>query len=463
MIELIIALIVFTIAYSFGYVFFRRFRKNQINDPSKKGFFNNKYIFETIPSTFPTLGIFCTALGITMGIWNFNTDDIQNSMPELLNGLKLAFLATMLGIVGMIIFQKVAAVIQREIDDVNQNVVNESNELGALNVIIKKLNESTERNDINTKLLVDAIRGMNETIGSNSSNLENILKNELTKVCEVVTSMSVDIKDSIERNYNVELLSIGKSDEIIASLKDNQTEMSKKFDTFSVLLAKNNTEALVEVMKNVTETFSQQMNQIIEKLVKENFDALNNSVLNMVSWQEENKTQIQTLSDGYTSLTSNFEKNAVLLTDITNSVNGLVGDSSKLNELVLIMSEALMDDNNFTQTTKKLVHTIEMIEKSTEDFSNTTDKLNEWVNKEKNFNDSVELLIDKLEEFRDLNSDVWSRYRNEMDSAVGIIEKTSLTISKELSAIDDEFYNRLHTTLENLDMCIQRAIVKYEK
>ena len=75
----------------------------------------------------------------------------------------------------------------------------------------------------------------------------------------------------------------------------------------------------------------------------------------------------------------------------------------------------------------------------------------------------ADILIIKLEEFRDLNSDVWSKYRKEMEAAVSIIEKTSLTISKDISKIDEEFYDRLSNTLENLDMCIQRFVPSNNK
>ena len=101
MAEISIALIIFAIWTTFSIVYYNRYTKFQLNDDNKKGnIWNNTYIFDIIPSVFPTLGIFCTALGITIGIWNFNASDINGSLPELLGGLKLAFIATMAGIIG---------------------------------------------------------------------------------------------------------------------------------------------------------------------------------------------------------------------------------------------------------------------------------------------------------------------------------------------------------------------------
>ena len=107
MTELILPLILFGIWTLFSVVFIRKYKQNQTTvNADKTSFWNNGYVFESIPPVFPTLGIFCTALGITIGIWNFDTTDIQSSIPELLKGLRLAFVATMAGIIGLIIFQK---------------------------------------------------------------------------------------------------------------------------------------------------------------------------------------------------------------------------------------------------------------------------------------------------------------------------------------------------------------------
>ena len=80
-------------------------------------------------------------------------------------------------------------------------------------------------------------------------------------------------------------------------MTDNNKFIVKKFDEFSELMSKNNTEALVDVMKNVTEQFNKQMSELINRLVQENFAELNKSVQSMNDWQKENKDQIKKLTD----------------------------------------------------------------------------------------------------------------------------------------------------------------------
>lgn len=65
---------------------------------------NNEHLFDFIPNLFPTLGILFTFFGIFIGFLNFDSNNIEKSIPELMNGLKTAFLVSMLGVLLLVIF-----------------------------------------------------------------------------------------------------------------------------------------------------------------------------------------------------------------------------------------------------------------------------------------------------------------------------------------------------------------------
>ncbi len=50
------------------------------------------------PTILTTLGIFATFFGIAMGLAKFDSANIQDSIPELLSGLKTAFWASVCGV-----------------------------------------------------------------------------------------------------------------------------------------------------------------------------------------------------------------------------------------------------------------------------------------------------------------------------------------------------------------------------
>jgi hypothetical protein len=478
MTELVIPSILFGLWTFFSIVFILKFKKYQISENKPKtSFWNNNYIFESIPPVFPTLGIFCTALGITMGLSGFNTNKIQESLPTLLEGLRLAFFATMAGIIGLIIFQKWNAIIQKQIDDNPNRPKRQSDELSAISDLtfaiheLKKDNEKQIGNLINSfgreleskvsdklSILYTVVTNLhNTTIENQNNSIENLQQINKT-TSDSSFKLLEQLKKIREEQKTTSDKANGNTDQIINAMSENNKLTSRKFDEFSELLSKNNTEALVEVMKKTTEKFNEQMSELINRLVMENFAELNKSVKSLNEWQNQNKEQIQTLTEQFTQTTEMFSISAGTLKEVANNTKTLTEDGSKLHILIQQLSKVMIDDNKFQDITNKLTNTILTLEKTTNSFDETTSKLNDWVKTEKNFKESVQILISKLEEFRDLNGDVWSNYRKEMSDAVSIVKNTSERLGSDLDNINSEFYERLNSTLQNLDQCIQRFV-----
>jgi hypothetical protein len=243
---------------------------------------------------------------------------------------------------------------------------------------------------------------------------------------------------------------------IIKAMEENNSKTSVKFDEFSHLLRQNNTEALVEVMKHTTQQFNSQMSELINRLVKENFQELNNSVNNLNEWQKENKSQIANLTEQFIKTNEMFSISSSTLNVVAETTKTLVMDAGKLDILVRELNKVMIDDGKYQEITNTLAKTIDKLSQTTEEFQLSTIRLNDWVKTEKNFKESAEILINKLEEFRDINGDVWQQYRQEMGKAVSIIKETSISLNSDLEGINQSFYERLNDTLVNLDQCIQR-------
>lgn len=456
--ELLIPLIIFGIWTIFSIVFITRYKHNQTSATSdQKSFWNNSYIFESIPPVFPTLGIFCTALGITIGIWDFNTDDIQSSIPELLKGLRLAFVATMAGIIGLIIFQKANAIVQKKIDDNPNRPKKQSDELSAISELTFAVNEMKKDNATQIEKLIKSFSNDLETkVASKLTTLEQEVVNLQKSTNDGRKEISDHLKNLRAQQKTTSEKANNNTDQIIKAMSENYKLTAKKFDEFSELLKQNNTEALVEVMKRTTEQFNAQMSELINRLVKENFAELNNSVKNLNDWQNQNKEQIQKLTEQFQKTTEMFTVSATTLKQVADNTKSLTDEDSKLNNLIQQLNKVMIEDGKFQEITSKLTTTIETLEKTTDSFDETTSKLNDWVKTEKNFKESAQILISKLEEFRDFKSDVWKNYRSEMQGAVDTIQKASKSISSDLDNINEVFYSNLNTTLKNLDECIQR-------
>lgn len=277
--------------------------------------------------------------------------------------------------------------------------------------------------------LVEGTVGTQEEINAQVQKLKNILDGEVLQ---------------IEESMN----------------KTNQL-LERKFDEFTELLKKSNTEALVEVMKKVTEEFQKQMNSLINKLIQENFDQLNRSVERLNQWQQENKEMISSLTQQYKQMATNFETTSDSLDKVKDDTEALVSEGGKLRKIVDALNEVIVNDERFIKTAEHLQKTAELSQSNMESFDASTKALNGWVRKQRNFVDGVTLLIEKLEEIakiKDYGQEFWQGTKKNMEEGVGIIKQGSVTLHQSLADLDRQFYARLNTTLAELDTCIQAMI-----
>ena len=261
--------------------------------------------------------------------------------------------------------QKLKNILDGEVLQIEESM-NKTNQL-----LERKFDEFTELlKKSNTEALVEVIDlvegmvGTQEEINAQVQKLKNILDGEVLQ---------------IEESMN----------------KTNQL-LERKFDEFTELLKKSNTEALVEVMKKVTEEFQKQMNSLINKLIQENFDQLNRSVERLNQWQQENKEMISSLTQQYKQMATNFETTSDSLDKVKDDTEALVSEGGKLRKIVDALNEVIVNDERFIKTAEHLQKTAELSQSNMESFDASTKALNGWVRKQRNFVDGVTLLIEKM-------------------------------------------------------------------
>ena len=94
-------------------------------------------------------------------------------------------------------------------------------------------------------------------------------------------------------------------------------------------------------------------------------------------------------------------------------------------------------------------------------FEESTKSLNEWVRKQRNFVDSVQVLIEKLEELnkiKDYGEKFWKETKDKMEEGVSFLSDGTRQLNEQLTVLDQHFYERLAATLSELDTCIQAMV-----
>ena len=436
------------------------------------------YVYDTIPNVFTTIGILGTFVGIYFGLRTFDVNNINESIPALLEGLKTAFTTSIWGIILSLFFGKISQVVLRSAE--LKLPPKPTDELAALQEINDNIIGSRKENDKNLQTLNKSLIGENddsvstqlvklrnqftELQGSQEKQNETMFKvqqalggdGDTSLLTQIQKLRAEQIETSKDTKKNIEW--------IVESMNSNNKLISEKFDEFSELLAKNNTEALVEVMKRATEEFNSQMSALIEKLVQENFQELNNSVNRMNQWQQENKEMIGQLTTQFTKVSEDFQIASTSIKEITDNTNKLTNDNSHLTKLIEELQKVMIEDTKYQEIVNQLTSTINTLKENTKAFDGTTNKLNDWVRNQMNFSDSVAKLLTRLEKIdriKDINELFWENTKKQLNEGVSVIEKASKRLSNDVENINEEFYERLNDTLQNLDTLIQRIIANY--
>lgn len=354
------------------------------------------------------------------------------------------------------------------------NKIANNEELPAIHSDLDKLliafgeqGEKVQNMDENLKILKTSISNTSDDVAE-LKKLNQDISGCLTGMADTLgeiataTEATSSTEDSILEKFDTFGKFIGDEvDDIERKMGETNTLLTNKFDEFSELLKKSNTEALVGVMKQLTTEFQKQMNGLIQRLVQENFEQLNKSVERLNSWQQENKNMIASLIQQYKDMETDFENSSTTLTKVSADTKALVGDGGKLQQLIAALNKVILENQSYIEVTKKLQETAELTKDNMVKFDDSTNKLNDWVRKQRNFVDGVQMLIAKLEEIekiKDYGGEFWKETKSKMEEGVGIIRNGSKKIESQISGLDQHFYQRLSATLAQLDACIQAMV-----
>lgn len=255
------------------------------------------------PAILATVGIFFSFWGISIGLIALDLTDIQGSIPKLLDGLKIKFIASLMGI-GASILVRIAQ-----------------------NFAAEEFDESDGDEKIIT-LLSDIHKSLAVKEASNTETLFLELKNAL-----------VEIDENNEKRSHL----------LNQSLASNFDNLSQAFKSFANEVAKNNTEgfikALEEAMKNFNNNTTEQFG--------ENFKELNRAVGAMLEWQNNYKSHVEKLTDNFEVACNNVDSIQSAFSDIQNRAETIVNTPLELNDVLEKINLRLEELNDYLKTLKE--------------------------------------------------------------------------------------------------------------
>jgi len=316
-----------------------------------------------------SFGILGTFTGIVLGLVNFDVDDIQGSIPQLLEGLKFAFTTSIAGMISSILIKLFPGKDTESRSEATPETIQA--ELG-------KINQTLERNN---NELRDEFKKL--ISGDNDTSLVNQIK-----------LLKTDLVEQLKENKDLN--------------KSGFEELNIQFTQLGEKIAKLSSDAMVEALKQAIVEFNKQL----ADQLGDNFRQLNEGVKNLLEWQDQYKDTLEKMQDSIgviieklndaTSAIEEISTSLEPIPEIVESIETLFNDAEKSIGLLSTTLESYKDmsekatdafpiiENNLTKMTKDLSENVNKIGAEMEATSRTfTDSIIENTNQiNKTVNDS---------------------------------------------------------------------------
>ena len=379
------------------------------------------------------VGIIGTFFGIFIGLIDFDTSDVQGSIPGLLEGLKTAFVTSIAGLIGSTSLEGLRVIYPIKFaksDDPNHLALvrieegfNSFSEKSLehqksffkefVNYKDNDLNRTNSLLDLNARLVDSVESGFSATMRSFEDGILS-LRSTTQEGFDSAINASNDHADKI----------VGLLDESFTSLK---TLLKEALDEISSGASEEIIKALEDVIKDFNNKLTEQFG--------ENFQALNEACLQLVNWQEEYRH----------SMIQN-EKNIITAREALEKSNEAVENSDK------VISQSAGHIEQINEMGKKWEVTLEQIQGTTESINNqleneesllgTIDQVLESA--QENLSTVVTKLTDSQDQLDDLVKNTQNSFNAHADQIKDIAEE-----SGKLATGTQQQLNDALTNLEN--------------
>ena len=219
------------------------------------------HIYSNLSNLFTSIGVLGTFTGITVGLLFFDEENITDSIPLLLRGLKTAFITSIIGISSSIVAGRISA--HFEIIQNKKSGTKSNDELAALNEINKHILQTSKEINLNLNGIKNAISSTSEKslymelakINSNSKEqledhfkqtliLQDIKKGITNKSSNLIQEINGLRDDNAEARKNRDK----NNKELISKIEAHQKEISNKISMNTTQVNKNET-----LLKSITE------------------------------------------------------------------------------------------------------------------------------------------------------------------------------------------------------------------
>ena len=289
-----------------------------------------------------TIGVLGTFVGISIGLWKFNPNDITSSVPLLLSGMKIAFATSIIGMTASILMKYITLKNEDEenIDDIMElfnTMIAESRNVNTTLIENQKqtenvLNKVSEIWSSHQENLIVELKSEILSLNNNTISKQEELIGEFKKLGECFTLLNSGVNDLLtwQENYKETIEITTKELETVIKTIHNADESIESISKNSSLIKENN-ENLSKILQKINKT----QNVIIES---------NKSIIEISNTAKESIPQI---NEHFTNIDNRTkESTAYLQTLISENINNIKSYLETITEDVLSKTTQSIYENN---------------------------------------------------------------------------------------------------------------------
>ena len=354
-------------------------------------FFRKKKTANAIANMATSIGILGTFFGVTMSLVDFDVNDVAGSVPQLLEGLKIAFFTSIAGLVASLIVKSFPNSFGQYIE----------------------YPEEDERKSMISQMIL-ALREINSSISGD-------------KEASLATQIS-HLRDS----------NIQHMEQIDTSLRE-----------FGEKMVADSTQSLIDALTQVMQDFNTKINEQLG----DNFRKFNESLGVMLAWQKEYAHQVEQMTDQFNRSLSTIQQCEAVLKDITEQSKVYHDSAEKLDALLDNLNVNLVGLNEMAENVKEAFPMIDQkIEDLTTGFANSVESAVRENNRM--MQTQREAIDSQINTFQQSYEDIGQQQHKLISDLTGRVDKlmieNSERIKEQMTALDEELGEELNKALESL-------------
>lgn len=380
---------------------------------------------DSVPTLLTSLGILGTFAGIVVGLMAFDPQNIDGSIHSLLAGLKTAFLTSLVGMTSSIVFGLISN--------------------------CRTENDSEDNPDIGPEAIYSV---MSAHLKVSQELLASIKGEEDASLTSQIKNLRADLSDG-NRNLSSHFK------ESAAHSEQFQDKLWQQMDKFGDLLSKSATEQVINALKEVIVEF----NDKLTEQFGENFKRLDDSVKNLVEWQDNYREQLSDMTNQYKLGVEAIDATSQSVASISDRTLAIPSTMEKLEQVMNISHGQVTDLESRLEAFQSLRdNAINAMPVIKEQLDTTMDTIRDSV---KNASSHYEIMLSDSQE-------VIGRFGQAAENSATTVQETSKLLksanqdlkqhSQDLQSTTSDaiikLQDRLETTLESVFNAQAQAVTR---